>query len=223
MMLLITLAVVLVAGGAQADRVCLPPQHTFFLHHTDTQAEESDIRQEFNDFTNDMYAWKQIVWRDHAPRGEELYHHTWLFPKMQTAYRYTFRREFHRNVSECFAYKIPPIAPRTPCFTSNATQQRQYTVGGTLLVDEFYAEDHSPEESKFQIIGVSPVGIPVEVIYWINRRGGRPNDHGLETYHDVSTELPSDAFTVDAACTNAVVQHTTPEDVLAYIHRRIEG
>ena len=189
----------LVAIALAQVQICLPPQHSFFLHHIDSLHEEADLRQEFNDFTNEMFARRIVIWADHRPADELDYHHIWIYPSNQTAYVFTFRHGPFQNETACSSYKIPPIRPRDPCFTTNGTHQRTYTIAG-VKVDSFYHEENTQEESRHGIIGVTATGIPVEASYWIIRNGDRPNENGMETFHDVVASVPKDAFFLNAEC-----------------------
>eukprot|EP01003_Olkasia_polycarbonata_P006101 NODE_624_length_775_cov_129.747934_g559_i0.p1 GENE.NODE_624_length_775_cov_129.747934_g559_i0~~NODE_624_length_775_cov_129.747934_g559_i0.p1 ORF type:complete len:226 (+),score=40.49 NODE_624_length_775_cov_129.747934_g559_i0:2-679(+) len=201
MKMLCMLALVALVAG-QGKPICFPPEHHMYVHHISTGRAEADVRHEYNSFTQNMFAFRQLEWRDHAPDEEHDYHHVWIYPSNGTAYVYTHQTTPGHNTTSCDIFSIPSETVRDPCFTQNGTHQRTYTVGGVLTVDVFYGEEHTHRGDYHGIMGVTPGfprGIPVEHTSWVTQPG-QGSRHAFETFHDVNITLPDGVFFLNSVC-----------------------
>eukprot|EP01012_Entosiphon_sulcatum_P016640 TRINITY_DN2156_c0_g1_i1.p1 TRINITY_DN2156_c0_g1~~TRINITY_DN2156_c0_g1_i1.p1 ORF type:complete len:448 (+),score=96.22 TRINITY_DN2156_c0_g1_i1:539-1882(+) len=205
-MRLAVLAAALGLTAAQNKPVCFPPVHTYIRLAWASQNDEFDQGRVIADYTNQQFRMTEGIEENRGPMEQDFYQDTLFFPKRGLMYQ-IFGQSWRDNRTwRCETHQIPNEPPRDPCFTPNGTQAPTNRIGSQTIVDNFFfsrqQNGHAPLNFHIQL---TPGGVPYEQSAW------NPMGHEVETYLDVNTTLPPNAFAVPSICPPATKTMTLEE------------
>eukprot|EP01003_Olkasia_polycarbonata_P006323 NODE_664_length_757_cov_262.495763_g599_i0.p1 GENE.NODE_664_length_757_cov_262.495763_g599_i0~~NODE_664_length_757_cov_262.495763_g599_i0.p1 ORF type:complete len:205 (+),score=41.45 NODE_664_length_757_cov_262.495763_g599_i0:36-650(+) len=201
-MLLVLVAVLVACVAGQGKPVCLPPVFQIDAQRWDTSRQLYIREKQYIDHTKQHFRVKESLHPDHQQDDTWYVRDILAFPLNQTAYIIEVEDTPEHNMTKCTRVQISGEPFRDPCFSQNGTHTHTDVIGGSLLVHNYYTEDHHHQSMPvYQHIALVDmhatggiIGIPVQRSYWSH------NDHGEEFFENYNSTLPVGIWTIPGIC-----------------------
>eukprot|EP01012_Entosiphon_sulcatum_P060051 TRINITY_DN847_c0_g1_i1.p1 TRINITY_DN847_c0_g1~~TRINITY_DN847_c0_g1_i1.p1 ORF type:complete len:463 (+),score=102.73 TRINITY_DN847_c0_g1_i1:44-1432(+) len=184
-----------IGADAQRKPVCVPPVHSFFRLAWHSQNDEFDRTRVYNNYQTQQFRFTDGIEQADGDRDEFSFLDSIYLPRKGLHYQITGPSWRDNSTWKCQTTSVPNEPIQDPCFTPNGTQAPTNRIGSNTLVDNFYwTRQDNGRAAVNSHIQITPAGVPVDLSHW-NAMG-----HEVETFLDVNTTLPTDAFDVPSIC-----------------------